>query len=112
VSSFFGRARGTWLALLATLLVSLLLAPLAIALLGDVDGDGQVTSTDARFVLEAVVGARTLTSQQSADADVDGNGRVEAVAARSRRACRTAAARSRSDATGRSSAWSIPTATR
>ena len=49
----------------------------AVALLGDLSGDGLVTPLDAQQVLEAIVGRRVLTPAQLADADVDGDGDVD-----------------------------------
>ena len=49
---------------------------ITVALLGDLDGDGMITETDAQWVLEAVIGVRTLSPTEAADADVDGDGVV------------------------------------
>lgn len=49
---------------------------------GDVNGDGRVNAVDARFVLQASSGARTLTAEQRACADLNGDGRINAVDAR------------------------------
>ena len=43
---------------------------------GDVDGDGQITILDARLVLEAVRGLRTLDPIQTARGDVDDDGQL------------------------------------
>lgn len=43
---------------------------------GDVNGDGAVTSSDARTVLRAAVGLDKLTAEQKKKADVDGDGKV------------------------------------
>lgn len=43
---------------------------------GDVNGDGKVTVTDAKWVLQASSGSRTLTDVQRAAADVNGDGKV------------------------------------
>lgn len=43
---------------------------------GDVDGDGEVTSIDARLALQASVGKVELTDEQKDAADVDGDGEV------------------------------------
>ena len=59
------------------LALSLGLARVAVALLGDVTGDGAVNNTDAQHVQDAVVGTRTLTPAQLADADVDGDGDID-----------------------------------
>jgi len=44
---------------------------------GDVDGDGRRSDRDARRILEAVVGARTLDLEARAAADVTGDGRLD-----------------------------------
>ncbi len=44
---------------------------------GDVDGDYQVNSNDARAVLLATAGAAELTAQQQAAADANGDGNVD-----------------------------------
>lgn len=44
---------------------------------GDVDGDGKVTSTDARLALQAAVGKVTLTEKQKVAADMNGDGKVD-----------------------------------
>ncbi len=49
---------------------------------GDVNGDGRVTAIDARWVLQAASGARTLDNAQSIAADVNGDGKVSAIDAR------------------------------
>ena len=49
---------------------------------GDVDGDGDVTSTDARLVLQAAVGKTPLTEKQKIAADMDGDGTVDSTDAR------------------------------
>lgn len=49
---------------------------------GDVDGDGEITSTDARLVLQATAGKVTLTDEEKAAADVDGDGEVTSTDAR------------------------------
>ena len=49
---------------------------------GDVDGDGKVTSTDARLSLQAPVGKVELTEEQKEVADVDGDGKVTTTDAR------------------------------
>ncbi len=51
-------------------------------LLGDVDGDGTVTSSDARFALRAAVNLETLTEEQFKAADADKNGEVASADAR------------------------------
>ena len=58
-------------------------APTADALPGDVDGDGRVTSTDARLVLQLSVGKiRAENLVIPAVADVDGDGKVTSTDAR------------------------------
>lgn len=47
-------------------------------LMGDVDGDGDVTAIDARKVLRFSVGSDTLTDAQYALADVNGDGDADA----------------------------------
>lgn len=49
---------------------------------GDVDGDGKVTSADARLALRAAVGLEGLNETQKAAADVDGDGKITAADAR------------------------------
>lgn len=49
---------------------------------GDVDGDGEVTSTDARLTLQAYAEKTDLTDAQKAAADVDGDGEVTSSDAR------------------------------
>lgn len=44
--------------------------------LGDVNGDGEVNSSDALMVVESSVGAKKLTSAQTKLGDIDGNGKV------------------------------------
>ncbi|RZB31068.1 MAG: hypothetical protein AEth_01022, partial [Candidatus Argoarchaeum ethanivorans] len=46
---------------------------------GDLDGDSQITSTDAAIVLEIAVGSRPCNSQILAIADVSGDGRVSSL---------------------------------
>jgi hypothetical protein len=64
---------------IVTLALGLALAqvPAALALRGDVDGNGVVDDRDAQLVLDAVVGTRSLTSAERAAADVDGDGDVD-----------------------------------
>lgn len=50
--------------------------------LGDLNGDGQVTAIDARWALQAASGTRTLTEEQKAAADINGDGKVTAIDAR------------------------------
>jgi hypothetical protein len=49
---------------------------------GDVDGDGELTSTDARLVLQASVGKVEFAEEQKETADVDGDGKVTTTDAR------------------------------
>ncbi|MGN0520506.1 MAG: dockerin type I domain-containing protein [Candidatus Fimenecus sp.] len=49
---------------------------------GDVNGDGRINAVDARWVLQAASGARTLTVEQKTCADLNGDGRINAVDAR------------------------------
>ena len=51
-------------------------------LLGDVNGDGKITTVDAKWVLQAVSGSRTLTPEQIAAADVNGDGKITTVDAK------------------------------
>ena len=51
-------------------------------LLGDVDSDGEVTVTDARWLLQYLAGIRDLTNDQIAAADVDGDGEATVTDAR------------------------------
>ncbi len=50
--------------------------------MGDVDGDGRVTASDARLILRAAAQIVTLTMEQEANADVDNDGKVTAFDAR------------------------------
>ncbi|MGN0519619.1 MAG: leucine-rich repeat protein [Candidatus Fimenecus sp.] len=50
--------------------------------LGDVNGDGKINAVDARWILQAASGARTLDATQAAAADVNGDGKINAVDAR------------------------------
>lgn len=45
-------------------------------LMGDVDGDGKITSADARIALRAAVGMENLTDKQKMAADMDGDGNI------------------------------------
>lgn len=45
-------------------------------LMGDVNGDGTVTTVDARAILMHVLGSVTLTAEQQVVADYDGNGEI------------------------------------
>ena len=51
---------------------------------GDVDGDGAVTTTDARLILQEAAGKseKPFTERQKAAADVDGDGKVTTTDAR------------------------------
>lgn len=49
---------------------------------GDVNGDGKVNAVDARWILQAASGERTLSAEQNAAADVNGDGKINAVDAR------------------------------
>ncbi len=49
---------------------------------GDVSGDGQVTASDARMVLQNVAGLYEFTNEQVKLADLDGNGKANALDAR------------------------------
>ena len=49
---------------------------------GDVDGDGEITASDARLCLRAAVGLEELTKEQWAAADTDGDGEITASDAR------------------------------
>lgn len=50
--------------------------------LGDIDGDGKVTATDARLALRAAVGLEVLTEDQLKAADWDKDGKITAADAR------------------------------
>ena len=52
------------------------------AILGDVDGDGNVTASDSRIILRASVGLETLTEEQKKAADIDEDGKITASDAR------------------------------
>ncbi|MDO4154942.1 MAG: dockerin type I repeat-containing protein [Clostridia bacterium] len=49
---------------------------------GDLNGDDKINAVDARWVLQAASGARTLTDAQKSAADLNGDGKVNAVDAR------------------------------
>jgi hypothetical protein len=49
---------------------------------GDVNNDGNVTAVDARYVLQAVAGIKTLNSSQKKLVDMNGDGKITAVDAR------------------------------
>jgi hypothetical protein len=49
---------------------------------GDVNGDGAITSTDARLVLQAAAGKVTLTAEEERLADMDGDGKITPTDAR------------------------------
>lgn len=69
--------------LTAVILISTLFVSAVSALaLGDMDGDGKILATDARFVLRAAVDLEKLTDEQKKAADVDYNGSVTAADAR------------------------------
>lgn len=50
---------------------------------GDIDGDGEVSTDDARTALRAATGLENLTAEQKAAADVDGDGEITPADARS-----------------------------
>ena len=50
--------------------------------LGDVNGDGRVTATDARFALRASAHLESLSTMQLASADANGDGKITAAEAR------------------------------
>ena len=50
--------------------------------LGDLDGDGEVTAADARIALRAAVGMEILSAEQIKSADMDGDGKITAADAR------------------------------
>ena len=50
--------------------------------MGDLDGDGEVTAADARLALRAAVGLEILNEEQIKAADMDGDGEVTAADAR------------------------------
>ncbi|MBR3272095.1 MAG: dockerin type I repeat-containing protein [Clostridia bacterium] len=47
--------------------------------MGDVDGENGVTKADALLVVRYVVGLETLTDEQKTRADVNGDGKVNAL---------------------------------
>ncbi|MBO7215827.1 MAG: dockerin type I repeat-containing protein [Clostridia bacterium] len=47
-------------------------------ILGDIDGDGEVTANDYNMARNAVLGKITLTPAQIKRGDVDGNGKINA----------------------------------
>lgn len=58
------------------------LVPLSTAILGDVNGDGVVNTTDARLILQHAVGKLTLGEASQKPADVNGDGRIDTTDAR------------------------------
>lgn len=50
--------------------------------IGDVNGDGKITTVDAKWVLQAVSGSRELTEEQTVVADVNGDGKITTVDAK------------------------------
>lgn len=69
---------------LTSLLLCLLLSVSSFAaILGDVDGDGDVKAADARLALRASVGLETLSAEQVKLADVDCSGDIKSADARS-----------------------------
>ena len=48
-------------------------------ILGDVNGDGKITTVDSKLILEHVAGTKTLTNKQFALADVNGDAKVTTV---------------------------------
>ncbi len=67
--------------LVAVMVLSLSVVAFA-AKLGDVDGNGKVTSADALLVLQAAAGNKTLTADQQKKADYNKDGSVSAIDAR------------------------------
>lgn len=49
---------------------------------GDIDGDGDVDTTDARLALQAAVGKAGLDAEQTAAGDINGDGKVDTTDAR------------------------------
>lgn len=45
--------------------------------LGDIDGDGEVTSADARLASRAMVGLEKLTKEEIARGDINKNGEID-----------------------------------
>ena len=60
--------------LITTMLAVTLLMSASGAVLGDIDGNGKVNSTDARLALRYTARLQTLTQAQLTAADMDGNG--------------------------------------
>lgn len=50
--------------------------------LGDLDQDGRITATDARFALQLSDGSQEMTEELKLAADLDGDGLVTAIDAR------------------------------
>jgi len=48
-------------------------------IVGDVNGDGEVTAADASLVLKHIVGTRTLSPAEQDVADVTNNGTISAL---------------------------------
>ena len=70
-------------ALALVMLAAAAIVPAYAASMGDVDGDGEVTSQDARLALRYAIGLEGLTSSQKALADMDKDGDITAADARS-----------------------------
>lgn len=66
----------------ATVVLPEYFTPDAVALSGDVNGDGKVDTTDARLVLQHAVGKSLLKEEEQMIADVNGDGRVDTTDAR------------------------------
>lgn len=72
------------LALLLAVLMAVTILPITAfaASAGDIDGDGNITASDARLALRYSVGLEYFTSSQKANADVDGTSGITASDAR------------------------------
>ena len=68
--------------LVATLLATAFTFTTSAASLGDVNGDGRVTVTDAKLILRSIAKTKTLSEAQNKAADVNGDGNVTTVDAK------------------------------
>ena len=71
-----------WLIAIAVAIASLTLPACAKRRFGDVDGDGEISSADARLTLRASVSLETLSLEQIMAADMDGDGYITSADAR------------------------------
>jgi hypothetical protein len=72
-----GNGRSWWGSIATAVALLVLVAGSARAMDGDVNADGVVDDEDAEWVLQVVVGARTLPVDRRIVADVDGDGDID-----------------------------------